>query len=192
MSNQYQDGARLIIKPMTTARKLFYYNGGFLHQKQLRRIMSLAGYKLTLGLPSPGDLVAVWGQSPNQYRGQWMAKKRQVGLLRVEDAFLRSVQPGRAGDPPLGLILDRSGCHFDASHPFELENILRYDPLDDANLLRLAEQAIVRIRHNHCLGEILLNQGFPIFMTSPTFRLLERCGGAIANFGVTKYCIGAA
>ena len=111
---------------MTTARKLFYYNSGFLHQKQLRRIMSLAGYKLTLGLPNPGDLVAVWGQSPNQYRGQWMAKKRQVGLLRVEDAFLRSVQPGRAGDPPLGLILDRSGCHFDASHPCDLENMLRW------------------------------------------------------------------
>ena len=149
ISNQYRDGARLIVKPMTTARKLFYYNGGFLHQKQLRRIMSLAGYKLTLGLPNPGDLVAVWGQSPNQYRGQWMAKKRQVGLLRVEDAFLRSVQPGRAGDPPLGLILDRSGCHFDASHPCDLENMLRYDPLDDADLLRRAEQAIVRIRHNH-------------------------------------------
>ena len=149
ISNQYRDGARLIVKPMTTARKLFYYNSGFLHQKQLRRIMSLAGYKLTLGLPNPGDLVAVWGQSPNQYRGQWMAKKRQVGLLRVEDAFLRSVQPGRAGDPPLGLILDRSGCHFDASHPCDLENMLRYDPLDDADLLRRAEQAIVRIRHNH-------------------------------------------
>ena len=116
ISNQYRDGARLIVKPMTTARKLFYYNGGFLHQKQLRRIMSLAGYKLTLGLPSPGDLVAVWGQSPNQYRGQWMAKKRQVGLLRVEDAFLRSVQPGGAGDPHLGLIIARSRYHFDATH----------------------------------------------------------------------------
>ena len=134
---------------MNTARKLFYYNGGFLRQKRVRRILSLAGYELTLGLPDRGDMVAVWGQSPNQYRGQWIAKKRKAGLLRVEDAFLRSVQPGRAGDPPLGLILDRSGCHFDASYPCDLENILRHDPLKDTDLLCRAEQAIMRIRDNH-------------------------------------------
>jgi len=134
---------------MNTARKLFYYNGGFLRQKRVRRILSMAGYELTLGLPDRGDMVAVWGQSPNQYRGQWIAKKRKAGLLRVEDAFLRSVQPGRAGDPPLGLILDRSGCHFDASYPCDLENILRHDPLKDTDLLCRAEQAIMRIRDNH-------------------------------------------
>ena len=134
---------------MNTARKLFYYNGGFLRQKRVRRILSTAGYELTLGLPDRGDMVAVWGQSPNQYRGQWIAKKRKLGLLRVEDAFLRSVQPGRAGDPPLGLILDRSGCHFDASYPCDLENILRHDPLKDTDLLCRAEQAIMRIRDNH-------------------------------------------
>ena len=134
---------------MNTARKLFYYNGGFLRQKRVRRILSMAGYELTLGLPDRGDVVAVWGQSPNQYRGQWIAKKRKAGLLRVEDAFLRSVQPGRAGDPPLGLILDRSGCHFDASYPCDLENILRHDPLKDTDLLCRAEQAIMRIRDNH-------------------------------------------
>jgi capsular polysaccharide export protein len=134
---------------MNTARKLFYYNGGFLRQKRVRRILSMAGYELTLGLPDRGDMVAVWGQSPNQYRGQWIAKKRKAGLLRVEDAFLRSVQPGRAGDPPHGLILDRSGCHFDASYPCDLENILRHDPLKDTDLLCRAEQAIMRIRDNH-------------------------------------------
>ena len=134
---------------MNTARKLFYYNGGFLRQKRVRRILSMAGYELTLGLPDRGDMVAVWGQSPNQYRGQWIAKKRKAGLLRVEDAFLRSVKPGRAGDPPLGLILDRSGCHFDASYPCDLKNILRHDPLKETDLLCRAEQAIMRIRDNH-------------------------------------------
>ena len=59
------------------------------------------------------------------------------------------MQPGRAGDPPLGLILDRSGCHFDASYPCDLENILRHDPLKDTDLLCRAEQAIMRIRDNH-------------------------------------------
>ena len=62
---------------MTTPRKLFYYNAGFLCQRRLRRILSLAGYRVSLGLPDPGDMVAVWGQSPNQYRGQWVAAKRR-------------------------------------------------------------------------------------------------------------------
>ena len=43
---------------MNTARKLFYYNGGFLRQKRVRRILSMAGYELTLGLPDRGDMVA--------------------------------------------------------------------------------------------------------------------------------------
>ena len=67
----------------------------------------------------------------------------------MKDAFLRSVQSERPGDPPLGLILDRSGCHCDASYSCDLENMLRYDPLNDADLLLRAEQAIVRICHNH-------------------------------------------
>ena len=73
----------------------------------------------------------------------------QAPLLRVEDAFLRSVRPGRAGDPPLGLILDRSGCHFDASQLSVNEKILRHDALDDPNLMHRSAQAITRMRDSH-------------------------------------------
>ena len=73
----------------------------------------------------------------------------QAPLLRVEDAFLRSIRPGRAGDPPLGLVLDRSGCHFDASQLSDLEKILRPDALDDPNLMHRSAQAITQMRDSH-------------------------------------------
>ena len=73
----------------------------------------------------------------------------QAPLLRVEDAFLRSVRPGRAGDSPLGLVLDRSGCYFDASQLSVNEKILRHDALDDPNLMHRSAQAITRMRDSH-------------------------------------------
>lgn len=42
-----------------TLRRLFVYNGGFLTQKRVRRILQLAGYDISLGKPSEGDLVGV-------------------------------------------------------------------------------------------------------------------------------------
>ena len=87
--------------------RLFVYNGGFLTQKRLRRILKLAGYDIRLGLPASDDLVGIWGNSPTAHRGRAMAAKHDADLLRVEDAFLRSVHPGRAGEPPMGLLLDR-------------------------------------------------------------------------------------
>ncbi|MEO6298370.1 MAG: capsular polysaccharide biosynthesis protein [Paracoccaceae bacterium] len=128
-------------------RRLFFYNAGFLTQPRLRRILTLVGHELCLGLPSPDDGVVVWGHSSYAHRGEGVAAKRSVPLIRVEDAFLRSVRPGRAGDPPMGLLIDPLGVHFDASCPSDLEQILAQNPLDDSNLLTRARDAIARIRH---------------------------------------------
>ncbi|MDE4303078.1 capsular polysaccharide biosynthesis protein [Phaeobacter gallaeciensis] len=129
--------------------RLFVYNGGFLTQSRLRRILSLAGYDIRLGLPAEGDLVGIWGNSPTAHRGQAIAQKHDSTLLRVEDAFLRSVYPGRAGEPPLGLLLDRSGVHFDASTPSDLEQLLATHPLDDSSMMRRARDAIGRLMDAH-------------------------------------------
>ncbi len=126
--------------------RLFVYNGGFLTQRRLRRILTLAGYRLRLGLPGPDDAVAVWGASPTALRGLTVAARRNLPVLRVEDAFLRSLHPGRAGEPPIGLTLDWSGPHFDPSTPSDLERLLATHPLDDSALLNRARDAIVRIR----------------------------------------------
>lgn len=129
-------------------RRLFVYSAGFLRDRRLRRILTLAGHEVRLGLPGPGDGVAVWGRSSYAARGEAVAARRGVPVVRVEDAFLRSVRPGRAGDGPLGLMIDAAGVHFDASAPSRLEQILARDPLDNSNLLQRARQGIDRILHS--------------------------------------------
>lgn len=133
----------------TQPRRLYYFNAGFLRQRRLRRILQLAGYTLCLGRPGAQDSVAVWGRSPYARRGEHMAARSGATLLRVEDSFLRSLRPGRAGDPPIGLMLDDLGVHFDATGPSRLEQILAQDPLDNAAELKLAHMGIARLKEAH-------------------------------------------
>lgn len=115
----------------------------------MRRILALAGYDLQLGKPSANDLIAVWGHSPYAKRGESVAETTGATILRVEDALLRSVHPGRDGEPPLGLVIDRSGVHFDSSRPSDLESLLATEPLDDSALLNRARGCIERLREAH-------------------------------------------
>lgn len=143
----------MITEHSTTAEsprsRLFVYNGGFLTQSRLRRILSLAGYDIRLGLPGPDDLIGIWGNSPTAHRGKAVAEKRDTPLVRIEDAFLRSLHPGRAGEPPLGLHLDRSGVHFDPSTVSDLEQLLTTHPLDDTALLNRARAGMARMQDLH-------------------------------------------
>lgn len=128
-------------------RRLFHQNLSFLRDRRLARILDLAGHELRFGLPRRGDGVLVWGQSPTSHRGELVAARYGAPLLRVEDAFLRSIRPGRMGDATLGLILDASGgVHFDARGPSALERILSLDPLDDTHLLSRARDGMARLR----------------------------------------------
>ncbi|MGR3563954.1 MAG: capsular polysaccharide biosynthesis protein [Heliomarina sp.] len=136
-------------RPAASNKRLYVYNGGFLAQKRLRRMLHLAGYDIRIGMPSDGDTVGIWGNSPTAHRGLSIAERKQVPVLRVEDAFLRSLHPGRSGDAPLGLLLDRAGVHFDPSVPSDLEEILAKNPLDDSALLDRARDAMSRIQENH-------------------------------------------
>ena len=53
---------------------LYVYNGGFLTQPRLRRILDLAGYDIRLGKPgAPEDRIGVWGRSPTAPRGEAVA-----------------------------------------------------------------------------------------------------------------------
>ncbi|MCK0142493.1 capsular polysaccharide biosynthesis protein [Aliiroseovarius sp. F20344] len=130
-------------------RRLFVYNGGFLTQPRIKRILELSGWKIRLGVPSADDWVGTWGKSPTSGRGEAVAAKKAAPVLRVEDAFLRSVLPGRSGEPPLGLLLDDMGVHFDGSLPSRLEHILMNDPLDDSSMLNRARVAIERMKTGH-------------------------------------------
>lgn len=104
-------------------------------------MLALAGHELRLGLPGPEDGVLVWGASPTAWRGEAVAARRGVPLVRVEDAFLRSVLPGRAGGAaPLGLLVDPVGVHFDSSHPSRIEQILGDADLYNSNILNEAKR----------------------------------------------------
>lgn len=133
-----------------SSRRLFYYTGGFLTQRRIRRILELAGHELRLGAgrlqPGPDDRIAVWGHSPYAARGEAVAHRTGAKLLRIEDAFLRSVHPGRGGTPPLGLVIDSRGMHFDPAQPSDLEVLLATHPLDDTALLDAARSAMARLK----------------------------------------------
>ncbi|MDZ4394491.1 capsular polysaccharide biosynthesis protein, partial [Cypionkella sp.] len=90
--------------------------------------------------------VVAWGRSPYAQRGEAIAARYNVPLVRIEDAFLRSIRPGRMGDRPLGLLIDGQGVHFDSATPSTLEAILSKHPLDDSNLLTRSRDGIARIR----------------------------------------------
>lgn len=131
--------------PVRTLRVL---NGGFVFQRRLRRILNLSGWQVRPGLPREGDTVGIWGNSPTAHRGLRAAERAQAPLLRVEDAFLRSMQPGRAGEPPIGLCLDAQGLHFDATGESALEALLARHPLDDTALLDRARAAMARMQEH--------------------------------------------
>lgn len=127
-------------------RRLFVYNGGFLTQSRIRRILQLSGYDIKLGKPRGDDMIGVWGQSPTAPRGEAVARHTTAPILRVEDAFLRSIHPGRDGEPPLGLFLDQNGVHFDPNSVTDLETLLATHPLDDTALLNRARTCVERLQ----------------------------------------------
>ncbi|GAA6179289.1 capsular polysaccharide biosynthesis protein [Shimia sp. NS0008-38b] len=113
-------------------------------------MLSLSGYDLRIGRPNEDDLIAIWGNSPTAHRGRAMSERTGAKCLYVEDAFLRSLFPGRIGkEPPLGLMIDTKVPHFDPSQPSDLELILKRHPLDDTALLDRARGAIARLKESH-------------------------------------------
>lgn len=133
-------------------RRLCHQNLSFLRDQRLHRILNLAGHQLRFGLPGPGDGLLVWGASPTARRGEALAARRHLPLVRVEDAFLRSVLPGRAGGAaPLGLMFDPVGVHFDSSRLSRLEETLQ-EGLQNSNIEHEADRLI------HCLIEADLSK----------------------------------
>jgi len=131
--------------------RLFAYSGGFWglsrSARRIRRILELNGQPLTLGWPSASDHVAVWGHAPRAVRGERVAARAGARVLRIEDAFLRSLHPGRQGEAPLGLLMDRTGAHYDPSRPSDLETLLATHPFDDHPLMARARAGIARLTH---------------------------------------------
>jgi len=110
--------------------RLCAYSLGLLAQARVRRILALAGYRLTAGWPDSGDAVAVWGQRPVAARGRWVAGRTGAPLVSLEDGFLRSLRPGVTGALPLSLVIDEVGIYHDCSRPSRLEHLIADGPPD--------------------------------------------------------------
>lgn len=169
-----------------TPRRLFVFNGGFLTRPRIRRILQLSGWDIRLGKPGPEDWVGVWGKSPTSPRGEAMADRTGARLLRVEDGLLRSLHPGRDGSPPIGLFLDRTGVHFDASAPSDLETLLATHPLDDTPLLDRARAASDWLREAHLSKYNAFDPALPV-PEAPYVLVVDQTRGdaSIAHSGAT-------
>ncbi|PRY94729.1 capsular polysaccharide export protein [Hasllibacter halocynthiae] len=124
---------------------LHVFSRSFLTDRRLRAMLRGAGWSPRLGWPDARGTVGIWGASPASARGRQVAARTGAAVLRIEDAPIRSVLPGRSGEAPLGLTLDRSGVHFDPSGPSDLETLLATHPLDDAALLSRARDGMERL-----------------------------------------------
>ena len=134
----------------TGQKRLCVYNGGLLKGGRLSRILKLSGWDVSMGVPGEDDWVGIWGRTPTAWRGEKVAGWTDAPILTVEDAFLRSVHPGRLrNEPPKGLCLDKTGVHFDANEPSDLEKLLATHPLDDTVLLTRARHAIESLKRAH-------------------------------------------
>ena len=64
---------------------------------------------------------AGWGLKPSGRFAAWRAARRGLPCWRLEDGFLRSVEPG-LDHAPLSIVVDDTGIYYDATRPSALES----------------------------------------------------------------------
>ena len=119
-------------------------------------LSAFLGDSVTIPEKSPLDLstIAVWGRRPTSQKGENFARKHGLPILRLEDGFLRSLDLGCNGAPPLSLVVDGQGIYYDARQPSDLEQLLELGDLN-AKFLQESEHALAAIvkfclsKYNH-------------------------------------------
>lgn len=138
---------------MTDCNVIGISSKGILALPHLETFLDARVTRLRSSSPS-FSAVAVWGHRPTARVGEDYARAHGLPLLRLEDGFLRSLDLGCHGAPPLSLVVDGRGIYYDASQPSDLEHILEHEDLDDS-LLGEAEKARAAIlagglsKYNH-------------------------------------------
>lgn len=96
------------------------------------------------GARQAGGSLAVWPSRVSALLIE-QAKASGVGLVRVEDGFVRSVGLGSNLVPPCSVVVDSRGIHFDPAGPSDLEHILSttdFSPVLTARAARLRETIV--------------------------------------------------
>lgn len=90
------------------------------------------------GAPPGRGAVVLWkARTDEAVLDEIEASGREI--VEVEDGFIRSVGLGSDCVPPLSLVVDRLGVHFDPSRPSELEQILENETFPPELLGRARE-----------------------------------------------------
>lgn len=77
-----------------------------------------------------------WGDRGPARVAALLARLGRRPLLRLEDGFLRSVGLGKAGAPTVAVLVDRTGMHFDARRPSDIEALINRAGTTPARLER--------------------------------------------------------
>ncbi|MBU2531455.1 MAG: hypothetical protein KKB37_01850 [Alphaproteobacteria bacterium] len=102
-----------------------------------------------------------WGLRPTSTRARQLSVKTESSYIALEDGFIRSIEPG-ADNPPLSLVIDRLGVHYDATSRSELEVLITRSAynFDETRLARatagiglLRGHAISKYNHAPYLSE---------------------------------------
>lgn len=108
--------------------------------KKLCKIPSLCDFLMPLGSNVP--CILGWGHKPTADRARRYAARHHLPYIALEDGFLRSLDLGCKGAPPLSLVVDHTGIYYDATEPSDLENLLNTSGWESPELLASARRAM--------------------------------------------------
>ena len=94
---------------------------------RIPHLRALLGAREVLLRPSRRDgidAVVGWGRKRNAERARRFAAWHGLPFLGLEDGFLRSYGLAAAGVPPLSIVVDGLGIHYDATRPSAIERAL--------------------------------------------------------------------
>ncbi len=83
-----------------------------------------------------------WGHKPTADKARRYASQHNLPYIALEDGFLRSLDLGCKGVPPLSLVVDHTGIYYDASGPSDLENLLNSTGWETPELMDSAHRAL--------------------------------------------------
>ncbi|EWY38920.1 capsule polysaccharide transporter [Skermanella stibiiresistens SB22] len=96
--------------------------------------------------------MAGWGVKPTSRTASQQAARRGVPYLALEDGFLRSLDLGVKGAPPLSLVVDDQGIYYDATRSSALETMLNEGGWETGQL-RDRAAAGIRFLRDHRLSK---------------------------------------
>lgn len=105
--------------------KVGVWSRGIARIPHIRTLLGASEVVLRPSVRDRVDAVIGWGRKPSARPAERYARLHSVPFFALEDGFLRSFSPGVTGDPPLSIVIDELGIHYDATTPSAIETRLR-------------------------------------------------------------------